>query len=31
MHVYLWDAKGKDLYMPPLIQQLPSKGILLTG
>ena len=31
MHVYLWDAKGSELYMRPLIQQLRDKGILLTA
>ena len=27
MHVFLWDAKGSELYMRPLIQQLRNKGI----
>ena len=30
MHVFLWDAKGSDLYMRPLIQQLCDKGIPVT-
>ena len=30
MHVYLWDAKGSELYMRPVIQQLRDKGIPLT-
>ena len=28
--MYLWDAKGSELYMRPLIQQLCEKGIPLT-
>ena len=31
MHVYLWDAKGSELYMRPLIQQFRDKGIPLTA
>ena len=31
MHVYLWDAKGSELYMRPLIQQIRDKGIPLTA
>ena len=31
MHVFLWDAKGSELYMRPLIQQLRDKGIPLTA
>ena len=31
MHVFLWDAKGSELYMRPLIRQLCDKGIPLTG
>ena len=31
MHVYLWDAKGSELYMRPLIQQLRDKGMPLTA
>ena len=30
MHVYLWDAKGSELYMRPLIQQFRAKGAPLT-
>ena len=30
MHVFLWDAKGSELYMHPLIQPLHDKGIPLT-
>ena len=31
MHVFLWDSKGSELHMRPLIQQLRDKGILLTN
>ena len=31
MHVFLWDAKGSELYLRPLIQQLRDKGIPLTA
>ena len=31
MHVFLWDAKGSELYMRTLIQQLRDKGIPLTA
>ena len=31
VRVYLWDAKGSELYMLPLIQQLRDKGIPLTA
>ena len=31
IHVFLWDAKGSQLYMSPLIQQLRDKGIPLTA
>ena len=31
MHVCLWYAKGSELYMRPLIQQLCDKGIPLTA
>ena len=31
MHVFMWDAKGSQLYMHPLIQQLRDKGIPLTA
>ena len=31
MHVFLWDVKGSQLYMRPLIQQLRDKGIPLTA
>ena len=31
MHVSLWDAKGNQLYMRPLIHQLCDKGIPLTA
>ena len=30
MHVHLWDAKGSELHMQPLISQLRDKGIPLT-
>ena len=30
MHVYLWDAKGSDLYMPTLIGQLRDKDVPVT-
>ena len=29
MHMYLWDAKGSELYMHPLIQPLCEQGIPL--
>ena len=31
MHVFLWDAKGSELYIRPLIQQLCDKGIPLNA
>ena len=31
MYMFLWDAKGSELYMHPLIQQLRDKGIPLTA
>ena len=31
MHVYLWDAKGSELSIWPLIQELRDKGIPLTA
>ena len=31
MHVYLWDAKGSELYMWLVIQQFRNKGIPLTA
>ena len=31
MHLYLWDTKGSELYMRPLVQQLRDKGIPLTA
>ena len=30
MHVDLWDAKGSELCMRPLIEELRDKGIPLT-
>ena len=31
MHVYLWDAKGSELYMRPLIEEFCDKGIPLAA
>ena len=31
MHMYLWDSKGSELYMRPLIRQLRDKGIPLSA
>ena len=31
MHVYLWDAKAREMYTLPLSQHIGDKGILLTA
>ena len=31
MHVRLWDAKGSELFMRPIIQQFRDKGIPQVG
>ena len=31
MHMYLWDAKGSELYMQCLVQQFRNKGIPLAA